>query len=273
MANAISGNLVLPAEVSDEVIKQTLDASGLQNLSQVNYVDSGRDAYVVQLVGTDAEWVADGADTKVTGGSDMASITVPMHDLVKKLEYPEWQVSDLATAIDSLKTDLPKVLGNTIQKSVFGTAAVAGSPFDGFGAVTSIDTTNADAIGALADTVTDFTGWIVSKKIRADINKAFTNVSTSNTLREAVVDGSMVHGEPLYFASLDSDPTALAGVVGNFAKSVLVMDTNSVKIRVITGDTDADLAVRRQVRIVASMRVGFGIANDGSFKAFSKKAA
>lgn len=263
----------VPAEVGNLILQKTLDASGLINLTNVEYISDKRDRVEYDLSLNDAKFHNPTDVDKTVDADGIGTISVNLYDLYIIKTVPDYTLDAAASVIDALKTSIPLKLAETLQKSVFGSAAIASSPFKGFGTATAIDTTDPDALAALADSVDGVpTGWLINRQAKADLNKAYNSGANSNALRDGVADGDLVAGVPAYFTSLAPAPTDLAGVVGDWSQSVLVIDRN-MSFDVVDSSTSYTMMLGDTAAIKCKMRVGFAVGNANAFKSFKKKTA
>lgn len=265
---AAATNFEVPAEVGDLILQKTLDSSGLINLTNVEYISDNRNRVDYDLSLNDAKFHNPTSTDKTVDPDGISTVSVDLYDLYIIKTIPDYTLDAASSVIDALKTSIPLKLAETLQKSVFGSAAIASSPFTGFGTATAVDTTDPDELSALSDSVDGVpTGWLINRQAKADLNKAYNSGANSNSLRDGVADGDLVAGVPAYFTSLTPAPTVLAGVVGDWSQSVLVIDRN-MTFNVVDSSTSYAMMLGDTAAIKAKIRVGFAVANPNAFKAF-----
>lgn len=263
----------VPAEVGELVLQKTLDASGLMNLTNVEYISDKRDRVEYDLSLNDAQFHNNLDLDKTVDNGGVSTVDVNLYDLYIIKTVPDYTLDAASSVIDALKTSIPLKLAETLQKSVFGSVAVPTSPFAGFGTATAVDTTDPDALYDLAESVDGVpTGWLINRQAKADLNKAYNSGANSNALRDGIADGDLVAGVPAYFTSLTPATTTLAGVVGDWSQSVLVIDRN-MTFDVVDSSTSYTMMLGDTAAIKCKMRVGFAVGNPKAFKSFKKKTA
>ena len=186
------------------------------------------------------------------------SIEVPMVN-----EYYIFKVSDFTAdeypgLIEQIKTELPLVLGQTLDRAVFGTALIPSSKFDNISISVNVDDTAGTWQAAAEAPSVDATGWIIDNKEKANVRSAVTAGSTVNPLTFGLNDGFQLAGMPAYFRDLQND-SGIVGLVGDFRRAVLYVK-DGIEFTVYTPETNFELARENAVAIKASWRIGFAAA-------------
>lgn len=265
-------NFEIPAEVGKIVMQKTIDASGLRNLTNVETISDDRDRVEYDLTQGDAKFHNPTSVDKVVDDGGIKAVEVGMWDLYIIKTVPDNLANSAPNLINALKETIPLKLAETLQKAIFGSSIISSSPFKGFGTPVDVDLTNPDAISELADSIDgEPTGFIFNRAAKGDLNKAFNAGANSNSLRDSLADGDLVHGVPAYFSSLGVPTTKLAGVVGDWNRSVLVIK-DVPEFRMVDSSTSYSMMLGDSIALKVKIRVGFATANDASFKSFKKAA-
>lgn len=189
-----------------------------------------------------------------------SSIEVPMVD-----EYYIFKVSDFTAdeypgLIEQIKTELPLVLGQTLDRAVFGTEFILSSKFAPITKTTTVDdTVDSWQLAAEAPSV-DATGWIISNAQKSNVRKAVTAGSNVNPLTFGLNDGFQLAGMPAYFRDLPTNGKTI-GLVGDFRRAVLYVK-DGIEFTVYSPETSFELARENAVAIKASWRIGFAAAKN-----------
>ena len=272
MVNPIT-QFEIPAEVSNTVLTKALDLSGLNNLARVEYTSSGKNLLTYDLGLSDAQFRNNVTEDNNVSTESVNPVEVKMVSLYKIIMLEEYTKDAVPALIQTIKETVPAKLAETLQKAIFGPTAIPSSPFAGFGTPEVINIADPDALAGVADEVEGYpTGWIFNRKAKSLLNKAYNSGANSNSLRDGITDGDLVAGIPAYFSSISPAVTDLAGVVGDFDQSILVMG-DTVNIQMVDGSTDFEMMKADATAIKVGIRVGFATGNAGSFKAFAHKAA
>ena len=187
------------------------------------------------------------------------SIEVPMVN-----EYYIFKVSDFTAdeypgLIEQIKTELPLVLGQTLDRAVFGTEFIRSSKFANITKTSTVDNTVTTWQAAAEAPSVDATGWILSNAQKSNVRAAVTAGSTVNPLTFGLNDGFQLAGMPAYFRDLPAtSPTV--GLVGDFRRAVLYIK-DGIEFTVYSPETSFELARENAVAIKASWRIGFAAAD------------
>ena len=195
-----------------------------------------------------------------------SSIEVPMVN-----EYYIFKVSDFTAAeypglIEQIKTELPMVLGQTLDRAVFGTEFIPSSKFTNITKTATVDNTAAKWQAAAEAPSVDATGWILSNSQKSNVRTAVTAGSTVNPLTFGLNDGFQLAGMPAYFRDLPANTEhKTVGLVGDFRRAVLYVK-DGIEFTVYSPETSFELARENAVAIKASWRIGFAAANNALVK-------
>ena len=193
------------------------------------------------------------------------SIEVPMVN-----EYYIFKVSDFTAEeypglIEQLKTELPLVLGQTLDRAVFGTEFIPSSKFKNISNyVATVDNTVDSWQSAAEAPSVDATGWIISNAQKSNVRAAVTAGSTVNPLTFGLNDGFQLAGMPAYFRDLPATGKTV-GLVGDFRRAVLYVK-DGIEFTVYSPETSFELARENAVAIKASWRIGFAAADQALVK-------
>lgn len=198
------------------------------------------------------------------------SIEVPMVN-----EYYIFKVSDFTAdeypgLIEQIKTELPLVLGQTLDRAVFGTEFIPSSKFADITSTATVDDTTDSWRAAASAPYVDATGWIISNAQKSNVRAAVTAGSTVNPLTFGLNDGFQLAGMPAYFRDLPNlHNTNTVGLVGDFRRAVLYVK-DGIEFTVYSPETNFELARENAVAIKASWRIGFAAANRALVKLVTK---
>lgn len=197
-----------------------------------------------------------------------SSIEVPMVN-----EYYIFKVSDFTAdeypgLIEQIKTELPLVLGQTLDRAVFGTEFIPSSKFANITKTSTVDNTVATWQAAAEAPSVDATGWILSNAQKSNVRAAVTAGSTVNPLTFGLNDGFQLAGMPAYFRDLPATGKTV-GLVGDFRRAVLYVK-DGIEFTVYSPETSFELARENAVAIKASWRIGFAAADNALVKLVTK---
>lgn len=207
---------------------------------------------------------------KVVSKVNDISIEVPMVN-----EYYIFKVSDFTAdeypgLIEQIKTELPLVLGQTLDRAVFGTEFIPSSKFDDITSTATVDDTAATWQAAAEAPYVDATGWIISNAQKSNVRAAVTAGSTVNPLTFGLNDGFQLAGMPAYFRNLPAAyDVKTVGLVGDFRRAVLYVK-DGIEFTVYSPETSFELARENAVAIKASWRIGFAAADNALVKLVTK---
>ena len=268
----------VPAAVSNEIITNAIDASGLASLVNVQVAPNSDTVQTYDLTYAKAKF-----HNPVTNPKTPSDLTAK---LVEVKMYPVYQIYKIhdddelgaQQVIAQMQRDLPKVLASTIQQAVFPVADfVDGNPWVSSGASTVFNATVEEdltkASGWLdATNVKGYSGMLLADGTKDLLQSALVEGSNTNLLTFGVGDGTLVKGKPVYFSDLGETPlTTVAGISGDWSKAVLFVD-NSLQLQRVDGSTDYELMLDDAVAYRLKWRVGFGVADKARFKVFKKSA-
>lgn len=192
---------------------------------------------------------------------NVSSVEVPMAN-----EYYIFKVSDFTAdeapgLIEQIKTELPLVLGQTLDRAVFGSDFIQSSKFRPIENDVTVDDTVATWQAAAEAPSVDATGWIIANSQKSNVRTAVTAGSTVNPLTFGLNDGFQLAGMPAYFRDLPANPRKVVGLVGDFRRAVLYVK-DGIEFTVYSPETSFELARENAVAIKASWRIGFAAARN-----------
>ena len=274
----------VPAAVSNEIITNAIDASGLASLVNVQVAPNSDTVQTYDLTYARAKFHNPVNEQKTPSDLDAKLVEVKMYPIYQIYKVHDDDELGAQQVIAQMQRDLPKVLANTLQQAVFPVnGLVEGNPWvgsAGFGLYSStvFDTTVEEdltkASGWLdATNVKGYSGMLLSDATKDMLQGALVEGSNTNLLTFGVGDGTLVRGKPVYFSDLDDTPaTTVAGIAGDWSKAVLFVD-NSLQLQRVDGSTDYELMLDDAVAYRLKWRVGFGVADEKYFKVFKHKAS
>ena len=269
----------VPAAVSNEIITNAIDASGLASLVNVQIAPNSDTVQTYDLEYAKAKFHNPVTDSKVPSDLKAKLIDVKMYPFYQVYKVHDDDEAGAQQVIAQMQRDLPRVLASTLQQAVFPVAnLVAGNPWVGsdgnstvFGAAVEEDLSKAS--GWLdATSVKGYKGMLLSDQTKDLLQNALVEGSNTNVLTFGVDDGTLLRGKPVYFSDLDETQlTTVAGISGDWSKAVLFVD-NSLQLQRVDGNTDYELMLDDAVAYRLKWRVGFGVADKKYFKVFKNKA-
>lgn len=200
-----------------------------------------------------------------------SSIEVPMVNEYYIFKVPDFTADEYPGLIEQIKTELPLVLGQTLDRAVFGTEFIPSSKFTNITKTATVDSTAAKWQAAAEAPSVDATGWILSNAQKSNVRTAVTAGSNINPLTFGLNDGFQLAGMPAYFRDLPATGTTgtgtnkTVGLVGDFRRAVLYVK-DGIEFTVYSPETSFELARDNAVAIKASWRIGFAAANNALVK-------
>lgn len=269
----------VPAAVSNEIITDAIDASGLASLVNVQIAPNSDTVQTYDLTYGKARFHNPVTDKKTPDDLGAKLIDVKMYPFYKIYKIHDDDVDGAAQVIAQMQRDLPRVLAATLQQAVFPVQGlVEGNPWVDesgnstvFGAAVEEDLTKAS--GWLdATSVRGYKGMLLADGTKDLLQNALVEGSNTNLLTFGVEDGTLLRGKPVYFSDLGDTPlTTVAGISGDWSKAVLFVDS-SLQLQRVDGSTDYELMLDDAVAYRLKWRVGFGVADKARFKVFKNKA-
>lgn len=211
------------------------------------------------------------SDTKAVSTLTDASIEVPMVNEYYIFKVPDFTADEYPGLIEQIKTELPLVLGQTLDRAVFGTDFIPSSKFTPITKKMDVDNTVATWQAAAEAPSVDATGWVLSNAQKSNIRAAVTAGSTVNPLTFGLNDGFQLAGIPAYFRDLPTADGKPVGLVGDFRRAVLYVK-DGIEFTVYRPETSFELARENAVAVKASWRIGFAAAT-GALVKLEKKAS
>lgn len=205
-------------------------------------------------------------ETKSVSKVTDSSIDVPMVNEYYIFKVPDFTADEYPGLIEQIKTELPLVLGQTLDRAVFGTEFIPSSKFTNITKTETVDNTAATWQAAAEAPSVDATGWIISNSQKSNVRAAVTAGSTVNPLTFGLNDGFQLAGMPAYFRDLPAkNDNKTVGLVGDFRRAVLYVK-DGIEFTVYSPETSFELARENAVAIKASWRIGFAAANNALVK-------
>ena len=268
----------VPAAVSNEIITNAIDASGLASLVNVQVAPNSDTVQTYDLTYARAKFHNPVTNSKVPSDLDAKMVEVKMYPIYQIYKVHDDDELGAQQVIAQMQRDLPKVLASTMQQAVFPVADfVEGNPWVSEGASTVFNATVEEdltkASGWLdATSVKGYSGMLLADGTKDLLQGALVEGSNTNLLTFGVGDGTLVKGKPIYFSDLGDTPlTTVAGIAGDWSKAVLFVDS-SLQLQRVDGSTDYELMLDDAVAYRLKWRVGFGVADKARFKVFKNKA-
>lgn len=209
--NRSTTNVLLPAEVSDEIWAKAIEASAVMQLARrIKLPGAGKEFQTI-TGDPEASWVGEGAakpvgvhtfGTKKMKGYKM-SVIEPFSDEFRR---------DKRALYDECVSRLPKALGKKFDATVFGPAS--GKPGDNF-----------DTLGACAaiDIETDVWGGLVTADATVAANDSLLNGWVlAPKAKTMLLNQKDTTGHPIFVSSVNNDRTVnyLMGSPTHFRKGV-----------------------------------------------------
>ena len=267
----------VPAAVSNEIITNAIDASGLASLVNVQIAPNADTVQTYDLTYAKAKFHNPVTNSKVPSDLDAKLVEVKMYPVYQIYKIHDDDELGAQQVIAQMQRDLPKVLASTIQQAVFPVDDfVEGNPWVASGASTVFNATVEEdltkASGWLdATNVKGYSGMLLADGTKDLLQGALVEGSNTNLLTFGVGDGTLVRGKPVYFSDLADTPlTTVAGIAGDWSKAVLFVDS-SLQLQRVDGSTDYELMLDDAVAYRLKWRVGFGVADKSRFKVFKNK--
>lgn len=268
----------VPAAVSNEIITNAIDASGLASLVNIQIAPNSDTIQTYDLTYGKARFHNPVTSQKTPDDLDAKLIDVKMYPFYTIYKIHDDDVDGAAQVIAQMQRDLPRVLAATLQQAVFPVDdLVEGNPWVSAGNSTvfnaAVEEDLTKASGWLdATSVKGYKGMLLSDQTKDMLQNALVEGSNTNLLTFGVDDGTLLRGKPVYFSDLDDTPvTTVAGISGDWSKAVLFVD-NSLQLQRVDGSTDYGLMLDDAVAYRLKWRVGFGVADKSRFKVFKNKA-
>ena len=268
----------VPAAVSNEIITNAIDASGLASLVNVQVAPNSDTVQVYDLTHARAKFHNPVTNPKTPADLQAQLVEVKMYPIYQIYKIHDDDELGAQQVIAQMQRDLPRVLANTLQQAVFPVNnLVEGNPWVSSGASTVFNATVEEdltkASGWLdATSVKGYSGMLLADGTKDLLQNALVEGSNTNLLTFGVGDGTLVRGKPVYFTDLgETELTTVAGIAGDWSKAVLFVDS-SLQLQRVDGSTDYEMMLDDAVAYRLKWRVGFGVADKARFKVFKNKA-
>lgn len=129
-------NITLPAEVSQEILQKTQEASAVMQLARQIALPGRGAAIPVITADPEAAWVSETA-AKPVSNPGVSTKIMQAYKLAVLVPFSEEFRRDAAALYDALISRLPAALGQKFDATVFGNVTAPGSDFDTFAAATA----------------------------------------------------------------------------------------------------------------------------------------
>lgn len=146
-------NITLPAEVSQEILQKTQEASAVMQLARQIALPGRGAAIPVITADPEAAWVSETA-AKPVSNPGVSTKIMQAYKLAVLVPFSEEFRRDAAALYDALISRLPGALGQKFDATVFGNVTAPGSDFDTFAAATA-QSLGTDPYAALVAADTD----------------------------------------------------------------------------------------------------------------------
>jgi HK97 family phage major capsid protein len=274
--NRASGSIVLPEDVSGEILSKVLESSVIQ--SAARRIDLPGNGTAVNIITGEptASWVGETESKPVSNGSAATKILRPYKLAVIETFSNEFR-RDLPALYSALASRLPNALAKKFDSTVFhGTNP--GSDFDNLSGA-SAHVLDYDgmvaALSALGAAGYDMNGIIVSPqgeaKLLGEKDDVLRPLFVSNLQAEGGI-GSVL-GRPVFkskAAYLDTT-TDVLGFTGDWSQAVWGQ-VNDVTIKIsdqatlTVGEDSVNLFQQNMFAVLAEIEVGFRVSNVAAFK-------
>ena len=129
-------NITLPAEISQEILQKTQEASAVMQLARQIALPGRGAAIPVITADPEAAWVSETA-AKPVSNPGVSTKIMQAYKLAVLVPFSEEFRRDAAALYDALISRLPGALGQKFDATVFGNVTAPGSDFDTFAAATA----------------------------------------------------------------------------------------------------------------------------------------
>lgn len=271
--NRTSGGIVLPNEVSSEILSKTLEASVIQSASRRIDLPGAGTAINIITGEPVADWVGETAAKPVSNGSALTKVLRPYKLAVIETFSNEFR-RDLPALYQALIGRLPNALALKFDSTVFH-GNTPGSDFDSLATAQTADLTYdgmVDAIAEIGADGYDMNGVIVSPAGEATILKLKDlqerPLFISNLQQEGGI-GSVL-ARPV-FKSRAAGAEGVLGFAGDWTQAVYGA-VNDVTIKVsdqatlTSGESTINLFQQNMFAVLAEVEVGFRVGDIDAFR-------
>jgi HK97 family phage major capsid protein len=280
--NRTSGNIVLPAAVSNEILSSAQELSVIQRAArQITLPGSGVAVNVVTSDPTPA-WVGETAAKPVSNGSAATKVLRPYKVAVIETFSNEFR-RDLPALYEALASRLPGVLAAKFDSTVLnGTAP--GSDFDTLAAVTEAEVADYASLLAAFKEVTsnggDVNGLIVSPEGEFDVLGITDGYGRPLFVSDLSANGTIgsVLGRPVFKSKAASNGDTIA-VAGDWSKAVwgqvgeVSISISDQATLVVDENTTINLFQDNMFAVRVEAEYGFRVADTADFVRLVKPAA
>jgi HK97 family phage major capsid protein len=272
--NRESGSIVLPADVSGEILGKVLEASVVQ--SAARRIDlPGRGTAVNIITGEpNAAWVGETEAKSVSNGSAATKVLRPYKLAVIETFSNEFR-RDLPALYNALASRLPNALAKKFDSTVFFGEA-PGSDFD---TLAGVDTETLDydglvnALSTLGADGYDMNGFIISPQGEAGLLGLKDLQDRPLFINQLQTEGSIgsVLGRPVFKSKAAYDSgSGVVGFTGDWTQAVWgQVDDVTIKISdqatLAVGDSTINLFQQNMFAVLAEIEVGFRVSDEDAF--------
>lgn len=279
------GALNLPAEVSDEVLQKTQEASAIMQMARPVQLPGRGLSIPTILSDPEAGWVAEGGKKPVSKGSTTMKELAP-YKLAVIVPFSDEFRRDAESLYKALIQRLPAALGAKFDNTVIGGTAKPGDKFDNFAGATAQVITKETAYQALVSADTDVAvhggitnGYVLSPQMRGLLLSATDDTKRPlfiNSVAEGAVPqilGSKAITNKGAYAANSPEGYATVGVGGDWTQAVYGT-VNGVQVSISdqatleVGDETINLFQQNMFAVRAEIEVGFR-ADIDSFNIFT----
>jgi HK97 family phage major capsid protein len=272
--NRASGSIVLPEDVSGEILSKVLETSVVQRAAR-RIALPGRGTAVNIITGEPtASWVGETEEKTVSNPSAQTKILRPYKMAVIETFSNEFR-RDLPALYSALASRLPNALAKKFDQSVFFGAA-PGSDFD---TLAGVDTETLDydglvaALGKLGAAGYDMNGVIISPQGEANLLALKDLQDRPLFINQLQTEGSIgsVLGRPVFKSKAAYNAgSGVVGFTGDWTQAIWgQVDDVTVKISdqatLKVGDDTINLFQQNMFAVLAEIEVGFRISDDEAF--------
>ncbi len=272
--NRGTSNVLLPAEVSNEIWQKTVEESAVMQLAtRVTLPGAGMEWQMITGQ-PEAGWVGEG-EIKPKSQHTLGSKKMKGYTMAVIIPFSNQFRRDKSALYDAMIASAPAALGTKLDQTVFGGAAAPGELFDTMANVTAVDVetdvwsglVTADATVAAGDGVLN--GWAIAPQFKASLLTAkdttgrplFVNSLTSENSVPALL-GSPTYVKKGVYLPATSTAKAQLGFAGDWSSALygVVEDISfaiSDQSTLTIGDEQVNLWERNMFAVRFEFEVGF----------------
>lgn len=278
----LSGGIVLPEEVSNEVLSKTQDASGV--MAAATQVSLPGNGVTVPLLATDAQaqWV-DETEEKAVSRPEYGSRKIGSYTLAVIVPFSNQFKRDAANLYNEAIRRLPGELARKFDETVLTAAEGPGEHFHTFAGVDAVSLA-ADAYAGLVEADADIAdsghlvnGWMLAPQARRTLLTA-TDGNSRPLFVNSAAEGSvpMLLGSRTFttkgaYKAAADEGEAQIGIAGDWSQAFWgtvegVQMSISDQATLNDGEKTINLWQRNMFAVRAEIEVGFAYGDAGAFR-------